>query len=96
MTMNSPECLTELFHLATAKNKDKTHAVQTVELMREVGLKCIGLNGVSACSLTTTFNLLKIAKGTKNNQLFGSIQSQFARRHSIESIHKSYEVGHFR
>lgn len=47
MTMNSPECLTELFHLATSKNDDKTHAVQTVELMREVGLKCIGLNGVS-------------------------------------------------
>jgi hypothetical protein len=45
MTMNSPEALTELFNLATT-SKDKAQAVHTAELMREVGLKCIGLNGV--------------------------------------------------
>lgn len=49
MTMNSPESLTELFHLATA-SKDKAQSVQIAELMREVGLKCIGLNGVSYAS----------------------------------------------
>ena len=46
MTMNSPDALTELFHLATSGAKDKAHAVKTAELMREVGLKCIGFNGV--------------------------------------------------
>lgn len=45
MTMNSPESLTELFHLATSSS-DKAKSVQTAELMREIGLKCIGFNGV--------------------------------------------------
>jgi hypothetical protein len=45
MTMNSPDALTELFSLATSK-ADKAQAVQTAELMREIGLKCIGFNGV--------------------------------------------------
>ena len=45
MTMNSPESLTVLFNLATA-SKDKKEAVQVAELMREIGLKCIGFNGV--------------------------------------------------
>lgn len=45
MTMNSPDSMLELFRLAT-KDKDHAHAVKTVEQMREVGLKCIGFNGV--------------------------------------------------
>jgi len=45
--MNSPESLTELYNLATDKSKDKKQSVETAELMREVGLKCIGFNGVS-------------------------------------------------
>jgi hypothetical protein len=43
MTMNSPDSLAELFHAATPDHD----AVATAELMREVGLKCIGFNGVS-------------------------------------------------
>jgi hypothetical protein len=46
MTMNSPDGLTELYDLATDSSKDKEQSVQTAELMREVGLKCIGFNGV--------------------------------------------------
>lgn len=46
MTMNSPEGLTELYNLATSSSKDVEQSVQTAELMREVGLKCIGFNGV--------------------------------------------------
>jgi hypothetical protein len=42
MTMNSPDSLAELFHAATPDHD----AVATAELMREVGLKCIGFNGV--------------------------------------------------
>jgi hypothetical protein len=46
MTMNSPDGLTELYSLATAGSKDKKQSVDTAELMREIGLKCIGFNGV--------------------------------------------------
>lgn len=42
MTMNSPDSLAELFHAASPDHD----AVATAELMREVGLKCIGFNGV--------------------------------------------------
>lgn len=44
--MNSPDALTQLFQLATSGPPDQAQAVQTAELMREIGLKCIGFNGV--------------------------------------------------
>lgn len=44
--MNSPESLTELYNLATEHSQDKKQSVETAELMREVGLKCMGFNGV--------------------------------------------------
>lgn len=47
MTMNSPDGLTELYNFATEGSKEKEQSVKTAELMREVGLKCIGFNGVS-------------------------------------------------
>ena len=50
MTMNSPESLLQLHGLASEKGDSKS-AVKNAELMREVGLKCIGLNGVSPYSL---------------------------------------------
>jgi hypothetical protein len=45
MTMNSPEALMVLHNLA-GKNSDLERSVRNAELMREVGLKCIGFNGV--------------------------------------------------
>ena len=47
--MNSPDSLLELYRLANSPKhrSSKTHGVYTAELMREIGLKCIGLNGVS-------------------------------------------------
>lgn len=50
MTMNSPDSMLELFRLAT-KDKDHAQVVKTVEQMREVGLKCIGFNGVREYNL---------------------------------------------
>jgi hypothetical protein len=44
--MNSPDGLTELYNLANGGSNDKKQSVETAELMREVGLKCIGFNGV--------------------------------------------------
>ena len=50
MTMNSPESLLKLYTLASASkpitSNPSDHPVYTAELMREVGLKCIGFNGV--------------------------------------------------
>ncbi|KAF1996395.1 hypothetical protein P154DRAFT_498764 [Amniculicola lignicola CBS 123094] len=45
MTMNSPASLSVLHALASAE-KPLPIAVQNAELMREVGLKCIGFNGI--------------------------------------------------
>jgi len=45
MTMNSPESMTALFYVAT-DSKSQEEKVKTAELMREVGLKCIGFNGI--------------------------------------------------
>jgi hypothetical protein len=50
MTLNSPESLLQLYALASASKpvtaNPSDHPVYTAELMREVGLKCIGFNGV--------------------------------------------------
>ena len=48
MTMNSPESLLKLYGLATSPSHSNSsgHNVYAAELMREVGLKCIGFNGV--------------------------------------------------
>lgn len=46
MTMNSAESLTILYNLASSTEKDQSQAVYNAELMREIGLKCIGFNGV--------------------------------------------------
>lgn len=49
MTLNSPESLLQLYGLANSSSIEKSatdHSVFTAELMREVGLKCIGFNGV--------------------------------------------------
>ncbi|OGE54736.1 hypothetical protein PENARI_c005G06776 [Penicillium arizonense] len=44
MTMNSPESLTALYNLASTTTP--TQSLETAELMREVGLKCISFNGI--------------------------------------------------
>ncbi|KAF2770616.1 hypothetical protein EJ03DRAFT_59895 [Teratosphaeria nubilosa] len=51
MTLNSPQSMLELYGLATSpsiksSSKLRNHEIWTAELMREIGLKCIGLNGV--------------------------------------------------
>ncbi|KAG2418525.1 hypothetical protein HFD88_001626 [Aspergillus terreus] len=45
MTMNSPDSLTALFHLA-AHSQSPAETIAIAELMREVGLKCISFNGI--------------------------------------------------
>jgi alpha-1,3-mannosyltransferase len=45
MTMNSPESLI-LLHKLVSESKSKEESVYLAELIREIGLKCIGFNGV--------------------------------------------------
>lgn len=47
MTMNSPESMAILYRTAS-ESKPAGEGVAIAELMREVGLKCIGFNGVGA------------------------------------------------
>jgi len=45
MTMNSPEAMIALYN-TSSKSKTESEAVAIAEFMREIGLKCIGFNGV--------------------------------------------------
>ena len=60
MTMNSPESMVALYKSAS-ENQSEKDAVEIAELMREVGLKCIGFNGVRsllpAASMLLTISL---------------------------------------
>lgn len=46
MTMNSPESLHQLFEQASG-SKSRNETVLLAELVREIGLKCLGFNGVN-------------------------------------------------
>ncbi|CDM34913.1 unnamed protein product [Penicillium roqueforti FM164] len=67
ITMNSPESLAALYELAST-NPNKQ--VETAELMREVGLKCISFNGIPR-----TINCLNALKAS----LPDSVTSQLSR-----------------
>lgn len=45
MTMNSPESMIALYN-ATSASRPQSEGVAIAEFMREIGLKCIGFNGV--------------------------------------------------
>lgn len=45
ITMNSPDSMAALY-LASTKEKSTEDSVAIAEFMREVGLKCVGFNGV--------------------------------------------------
>ena len=81
MTMNSPDSLLELYALAntsahTARANNPHHAVYTAELMREVGLKNIGLNGVPR-----TINCLGAFYGGLPSNIQSELRKRPARRH---------------
>jgi len=49
MTMNSPDSMAALYS-AASKSKPESEGVAIAEFMREIGLKCIGFNGVRLIS----------------------------------------------
>ena len=78
MTLNSPSSLLILYELANSSAHTsvtipdaKRHSIYTAELMREIGLKCIGLNGVPR-----TINCL----GEFHSGLPAPVQRELAKR----------------
>lgn len=55
MTMNSPESLIQL-HKLVSESKSKEESVYLAELIREIGLKCIGFNGVRPVPTTSNIH----------------------------------------
>ncbi|KAK8904856.1 hypothetical protein QC760_007190 [Botrytis cinerea] len=80
MTMNSPDSMLELFRLAT-KDKDHAHAVKTVEQMREVGLKCIGFNGIPR-----TINVLGQFRANLPDEIMNSLNKTPSRELTTTNV----------
>ncbi|KAI7222736.1 hypothetical protein KC333_g985 [Hortaea werneckii] len=83
MTMNSPRSMLELYGLATSPTQaqGQNNGIWAAELMREVGLKCIGLNGVPR-----TINTL----GEFYNGLPPDIQSELKKRQPRRHLSQSH------
>ncbi|KIN01642.1 hypothetical protein OIDMADRAFT_18594 [Oidiodendron maius Zn] len=88
MTMNSPDALTQLFLLATSTPEGKAESVQTAELMREVGLKCIGFNGVPR-----TINCLGAFRASLPSEVVSALSTKPTRTPTTENIDDIIERG---
>jgi len=77
MTMNSPDSLAELYHAASPDYD----ALATAELMREVGLKCIGFNGVPR-----TINMLNAFRASLPETITSSLSTTPTRTPSPQNI----------
>ncbi|CAG8960099.1 hypothetical protein HYFRA_00010577 [Hymenoscyphus fraxineus] len=81
MTMNSPASLAELYRLATSPSAEKAEAVKTAELMREIGLKSIGFNGVPR-----TINCLGAFRASLPSEVVDSLSTKPTRIPNQENI----------
>lgn len=86
MTMNSPDSLTALYHLATST---ASNHVQTAELMREVGLKCISFNGIPR-----TINCLNAFKASLPDSISAQLSRTPTRAPTPENVSAISERGH--
>ncbi|KAF2198719.1 hypothetical protein GQ43DRAFT_474295 [Delitschia confertaspora ATCC 74209] len=83
MTMNSPDSMVILYNMASA-SKPASEAVAIAELMREVGLKCIGFNGVPR-----TINMLNVFRASLPQSVVSSLSTTPTRLptpQNVESI----------
>ncbi|KAF7901904.1 uncharacterized protein EAF01_007202 [Botrytis porri] len=87
MTMNSPDSMLELFRVAT-KDKDLAHAVKTVEQMREVGLKCIGFNGIPR-----TINVLGQFRANLPDEIMNSLNKTPSRELTTTNVDEAKARG---
>lgn len=86
MTMNSPESLTALFQLATDTS---ANPVETAELIREVGLKCISFNGIPR-----TINCLGAFKSSLPDSVSAQLSRTPTRAPTPDNITGISERGH--
>ncbi|KAF2845499.1 hypothetical protein T440DRAFT_407931 [Plenodomus tracheiphilus IPT5] len=85
MTMNSPESMAALY-TAASKSKPDSEGVAIAEFMREIGLKCIGFNGIPR-----TINMLNAFRAELPSSIASSLNTQPTRMpepSNIESINK--------
>ena len=80
MTLNSPESLNTLYQVASSAPSAPSPVV-TAELMREVGLKCIGFNGVPR-----TINMLGSFRSSLPKDVISSLSTTPTREPNPENI----------
>lgn len=99
MTMNSPESLVEL-HKLVSESKSKEESVYLAELIREIGLKCIGFNGVRLPPplqhQICVFVILICYEDTTNNKLPRRIPRWSPKRHQRRASHPTTPQPHTR
>ncbi|ORY18326.1 hypothetical protein BCR34DRAFT_621456 [Clohesyomyces aquaticus] len=87
MTMNSPDAMIVLYQAATA-DKSQKETVEIVEFMREVGLKCIGFNGVPR-----TINMLNAFRAALPSPIISSLSTTPTRLPTPSNIESINERG---
>lgn len=86
MTMNSPESLAALYEFASSTSQNN---VETAELMREVGLKCISFNGIPR-----TINCLNAFKASLPENVSTQLSRTPTRTPTPANISEISERGH--
>ncbi|KAG9244108.1 hypothetical protein BJ878DRAFT_507701 [Calycina marina] len=81
MTMNSAESLGILYNLATSETNNTNERVNTAEFMREIGLKCIGFNGVPR-----TINCLGAFREGLPQEIVAQLSTEPTRKPTRENI----------
>ncbi|KAL6229040.1 hypothetical protein BDW75DRAFT_235497 [Aspergillus navahoensis] len=81
MTMNSPASLTALYETAISSDSSESARIQTAELMREVGLKCISFNGIPR-----TINCLNAFKASLPESIAAALSKEPTRTPSPQNI----------
>ncbi|KAF2180018.1 hypothetical protein K469DRAFT_593791 [Zopfia rhizophila CBS 207.26] len=87
MTMNSPDSMLVLYNMASA-SKPVAEGVATAELMREVGLKCIGFNGVPR-----TINMLNAFRASLPSPIISSLSTTPTRLPTPSNVDSINERG---
>ncbi|KAH6881902.1 hypothetical protein BKA58DRAFT_305979 [Alternaria rosae] len=85
MTMNSPESMVALYNSSTA-SRPEDEGVATAEFMREIGLKCIGFNGIPR-----TINMLNAFRAELPSSIASKLNTKptrFPDPSNIEHINK--------
>ncbi|XP_014557237.1 hypothetical protein COCVIDRAFT_15434 [Bipolaris victoriae FI3] len=85
MTMNSPESMIALYH-SSSKSRPENESVAIAEFMREIGLKCIGFNGIPR-----TINMLNAFRAALPASVASSLNktpTRFPDPSNVEQINK--------